>query len=240
MKLIIGGAYQGKLDYALETYGLTEKDVFTCDEESTAIGFEEKIIDHFERYVLALEKLGQNPERTIKTMIPAGRFEDRIVIADDISQGVVPTDQITRAWREDTGRCLVMLAKEADEVVRVFCGIPQIVKSPDDPKEEKPKAAGAGAAAALAGLAGIGGPGRCAGPRNALQGGAGNEQAPANAAGPHGVSRDDDRRQSLLNEILGSGLSQDGANSATEGASKKPGVQYGRQPNKDGGKWGRG
>lgn len=128
MELIIGGAYQGKLDYAKEEYSITNGDVFRCDETSTGIGFDERVIYHFERYVLALMKAGQDPERTIRNMIPAGRFKDRIVIADDISQGVVPMDEVDRAWRENTGRCLVMLAKEAEKVTRVFCGIPLVVK----------------------------------------------------------------------------------------------------------------
>ena len=31
MILIFGGAYQGKLEYALSTYKLVEKDVYHCD-----------------------------------------------------------------------------------------------------------------------------------------------------------------------------------------------------------------
>ena len=31
MILVFGGAYQGKLDYVLKTYRLTEKDVYHCD-----------------------------------------------------------------------------------------------------------------------------------------------------------------------------------------------------------------
>ena len=65
MILITGGAYQGKLDYAKEEYGLTDDDVFTCEETSTAVGFDEKIVYHFERYVLALIKAGQVPEKAV-------------------------------------------------------------------------------------------------------------------------------------------------------------------------------
>ena len=31
MILIIGGAYQGKLDFVKDIFGVTEKEVFTCD-----------------------------------------------------------------------------------------------------------------------------------------------------------------------------------------------------------------
>ena len=135
MILITGGAYQGKLDYAKEEYGLTDDDVFTCEEESTAIGFDEKIVDHFERYVLALIKAGQVPEKAVGMQLRANRYKGRIVICDDISQGLVPMDATERAWREGVGRTMVKMAQQADKVVRVFCGIPEVIK--DDAKEEK-------------------------------------------------------------------------------------------------------
>ena len=128
MVLIIGGAYQGKLDYAKEEYGLTDSDVFTCEEGSTAVGFDEKIVDHFERYVLALIKAGQVPERAIGMQLRANRYKGRIIICDDISQGVVPMDKTERAWREGVGRTMVKVAQQADKVVRVFCGIPVVLK----------------------------------------------------------------------------------------------------------------
>ena len=136
MILIIGGAYQGKLDYAKEEYGLTDSDVFTCEEGSTAVGFDEKIVDHFERYIFALIKAGQVPEKAVGMQIRAGRYKNRIIICDDISQGVVPMDKMERAWREGVGRTMVRVAKQADKVVRVFCGIPVVLK--DESAEENP------------------------------------------------------------------------------------------------------
>ena len=136
MVLIIGGAYQGKLDYAKNEYELTDEDVFTCDENSTAVGFDEKVIDHFERYILALIKAGQVPERAVGMQIRAGRYKNKIIICDDISQGLVPMDKTERAWREGVGRTMVKVSEQADKVVRLFCGIPEILK--DDSKEEAP------------------------------------------------------------------------------------------------------
>ncbi|MBR2546774.1 MAG: bifunctional adenosylcobinamide kinase/adenosylcobinamide-phosphate guanylyltransferase [Eubacterium sp.] len=136
MVLIIGGAYQGKLDYAKEEYGLTDADVFTCEEGSTAVGFDEKIVDHFERYILALIKAGQVPERAVGMQLRANRYKGRIIICDDISQGIVPMDKTERAWREGVGRTMVKVAQQADKVVRVFCGIPVVLK--DESAEEKP------------------------------------------------------------------------------------------------------
>lgn len=144
MVLIIGGAYQGKLDYAKEEYGLTDEDVFTCEEGSTAVGFDEKIVDHFERYVLALIKAGQVPERAVGMQLRAERYKGRIIICDDISQGLVPMDKTERAWREGVGRTMVKVAQQADKVVRVFCGIPVVLKdeTADSEEEKAPKADG--------------------------------------------------------------------------------------------------
>ena len=136
MVLIIGGAYQGKLDYAKEEYGLTDSDVFTCEEGSTAVGFDEKIVDHFERYILTLIKAGQVPEKAVGMQLRANRYKGRIIICDDISQGLLPMDATERAWREGVGRTMVRVAQQADKVVRVFCGIPVVLK---DETESTPK-----------------------------------------------------------------------------------------------------
>ena len=56
MVLIFGGAYQGKQDYALETYGLSAKDVYQCDLESMVINFDKKVIANLERFILACIK----------------------------------------------------------------------------------------------------------------------------------------------------------------------------------------
>ena len=128
MVLIIGGAYQGKLDYAKEEFGLTDSDVFTCEEGSTAVGFDEKVVDHFERYIFSLIKAGQVPEKAVGMQLRANRYKGRIIICDDISQGVVPMDAAERAWREGVGRTMVKIAQQADKVIRVFCGIPVVLK----------------------------------------------------------------------------------------------------------------
>ena len=53
---------------------------------------------------------------------------DAVVIADDIFCGVVPLEAETRLWREETGRALTALAREADTVTRIFCGLPMRLK----------------------------------------------------------------------------------------------------------------
>lgn len=50
------------------------------------------------------------------------------VIATEIGGGIVPVDPAQRAAREAAGRLTCLLAQRADTVVRVFCGIPTVLK----------------------------------------------------------------------------------------------------------------
>lgn len=56
------------------------------------------------------------------------KWQDKILIMNDVSQGIVPMDAQLRAFREMNGRLMLYLADEADEVIRVFCGIGKKVK----------------------------------------------------------------------------------------------------------------
>lgn len=50
------------------------------------------------------------------------------VIATEVGGGVVPPDRDEREARERAGRLSCLLAERADAVVRVFCGIPQVIR----------------------------------------------------------------------------------------------------------------
>lgn len=51
-----------------------------------------------------------------------------IVLATEMGGGVVPADPMERAAREAAGRLGCLLAERADTVVRVCCGLPQVLK----------------------------------------------------------------------------------------------------------------
>lgn len=52
----------------------------------------------------------------------------QVVIATEVGGGIVPATAGERAAREAAGRLACLLAKRADLVVRVFCGIPTVLK----------------------------------------------------------------------------------------------------------------
>jgi adenosyl cobinamide kinase/adenosyl cobinamide phosphate guanylyltransferase len=132
MRLIFGGAYQGKLDYAREKYNLKDEDVFFCKPGEEAgpdgpfIDFSAKAACGLEEFVLGCVRSGTEA----KDYLEAHRSEwkDMIFVSTDISSGVVPFEKELRAWREMVGRTLMYLGKEAEGVTRIFCGLPQTIK----------------------------------------------------------------------------------------------------------------
>lgn len=51
-----------------------------------------------------------------------------VTTCDEIGCGVVPLDRSDRDWREAVGRLCCALADQADLVVLVVCGLPQVLK----------------------------------------------------------------------------------------------------------------
>ena len=119
MILVIGGAYQGKLEYVLKKH--PDKTVLQCDAENPKPDFSADIINSLHLLVLAQIREGIDTLEFLTGKLP--ELKDKVIISDDISCGVVPVEKEARQWREATGRCLVLLSENADEVIRIFCGI---------------------------------------------------------------------------------------------------------------------
>ena len=125
MELIIGGAFQGKTAFTKENFTISDEEIFVCDKDFSP-EFDKKCITHIERFSFWCVEHGFEPADYF--FEHAENIEDKIIISDDISCGVVPIDAEIRAWREATGRANNFLAREADEVWRVFCGLGQKLK----------------------------------------------------------------------------------------------------------------
>jgi len=125
MHLIIGGAFQGKTDWAKARFSLNDADILDCSEE-TIPDFSANCITHLERFALCCLRQGQEPKAVL--LQNKDRWKNSVLICDDISCGVVPLDAETRAWREACGRMLSALSVEAETVTRIFCGLPQRLK----------------------------------------------------------------------------------------------------------------
>ena len=124
MDLIIGGAYQGKLTYAVKKYGFPEEAL--CDLSS---GFPERgyaCFYHLEALTRRAAAEGLSVDEIVKDLMP--HIKNAVVISREIGCGIVPTDPAERLWRETHGAVLKMLAAEAASVTRVFCGLGEVLK----------------------------------------------------------------------------------------------------------------
>ena len=130
MKLVIGGTAQGKLEYVLLKYELQKNKVWDgCIPNNTDdIERKEKpvIINHFHLWVKSRMISGGCPEDESMSFLDCN--EDCIIICEEIGNGIIPIEPFEREYRERVGRILVQLAKRAEEVERIICGIGQKIK----------------------------------------------------------------------------------------------------------------
>lgn len=82
---------------------------------------------------------------TVKAQLAAD--EDPLFLAENLSEkmrngviwsceigcGIVPVDPADRRWREVTGRVHCLLAEKADVVIRMICGVPQLIRRREEP-----------------------------------------------------------------------------------------------------------
>ncbi len=113
MVLIIGGAYQGKTEAALEIAG----------EEP------DRVMNRVHEWIRERMEAGADQDEIWDELFEiTERRRDMIFVADEIGCGIVPVDAFERKYRETAGRILCGLAKQADEVYRVVAGIPGKIK----------------------------------------------------------------------------------------------------------------
>lgn len=124
MIFILGGAYQGKLDFVKKEYGIIEEDVFSCN--GSEIDFSRRCIYGLERFSLACIREGKDPIAYLKDN--REQWEGSVLICRDIFCGVVPLEKENRVWRQVTGRLCQYCSKEAAQVSRIFCGLEQQLK----------------------------------------------------------------------------------------------------------------
>ena len=123
MILIFGGAYQGKTEYAIREFGLSA----VCDlTDGGEPDFTKEIITGIDAFAGRLTAGGENPSEYFASRCEL--WKDKVLVATDTSQGVVPIDKEVRVAREANGRLLTYLAGEAEQVHRVFCGIGKRIK----------------------------------------------------------------------------------------------------------------
>lgn len=131
MYLVIGGSYQGKLDWALREFALAREQVA----DGAALDWQgglaaalsgAAVLDDLEVLLARMQQAGLAQQEIMAQM--ADMPEDMIVICDEVGGGLVPLDAAGRAYREIVGRVCCELAARARGVVRIYCGLPQVLK----------------------------------------------------------------------------------------------------------------
>ncbi len=107
MMFVTGPLFSGKRTFVKNLFGWTEEEL-----RRNAV---------LDAQLLAASE--ESPERL------AERLADvPVVIAAETGCGVVPSDPEQRKAREKAGRLACLLAERADTVVRLCCGIPEVLK----------------------------------------------------------------------------------------------------------------
>ena len=122
MIFVIGPLFSGKQDYIMQALGWSETD------------FLEKAVRDVQNLAAEAAEAGGNSPSPLddlqeKLRSLADRLSQKeVVIATETGCGVIPLDPRERRNREAAGRLSCLLAERAETVVRICCGIPQVLK----------------------------------------------------------------------------------------------------------------
>ncbi|WP_455526311.1 bifunctional adenosylcobinamide kinase/adenosylcobinamide-phosphate guanylyltransferase [Huintestinicola sp.] len=123
MMLIIGGAYEGKTEYA-EAIGISD----ICDGETA--GFEEikkhKCVKNYQMLVKRQLEAGLDPLNEAKKLFD--KCPDIVIISTEIGCGIVPIEKSERIWRETVGKVCCFIAAKSEKVIRISCSIASVIK----------------------------------------------------------------------------------------------------------------
>lgn len=153
MELYIGGFAQGKLEYvqnkkAEEAISIAMViDCAQSDYQKTLQSIDNKIknenadvnnianvndiviINHLHLWVKDLLREGMEEAAVQSTILSwVATHPNTILICDELGNGIVPLEKMDRIWREQTGRLIIELAKQAERVERILCGLGQRLK----------------------------------------------------------------------------------------------------------------
>lgn len=126
MQVFIGGAHNGKRAYVRKMLAEQEKPNVDWIEGSLPLPNSEPIV------VAGLENWLQScelsEEEAIHQVMKVLKNRDAFVILTEVGRGIVPIDAEQRKLRDACGRLYQQIMAEADEVTRIWYGIPQILK----------------------------------------------------------------------------------------------------------------
>lgn len=126
MKFITGGAYQGKLEYAMKNYSISTAEISDGEEFSVTDLPHIKCINNYHLAIKNLLQNGKNPIESTNEILAEN--PNIIIIMNEIGNGIIPLEKSERIWREQVGNVGCYLAEKADTVERIVCGVTVKIK----------------------------------------------------------------------------------------------------------------
>ena len=150
MRFVTGPLYAGKQAYVMQALGWQEADF-----AQNAVRDVQELAAEAVRAVRGVQEPAEQAGREAQTQeslpdtLPSGPGTEtalearlriladtlarkQVVIATEVGGGIVPLDPLERQEREAAGRLACLLAARAQTVIRVNCGLPQVLKGPAD------------------------------------------------------------------------------------------------------------
>ncbi|MCC8159930.1 MAG: bifunctional adenosylcobinamide kinase/adenosylcobinamide-phosphate guanylyltransferase [Oscillospiraceae bacterium] len=121
MRFVIGGKNSGKSAFVKNKYGIA--DIPQADYDTVMT---ERAVKDFHLFIRKMMEDNRDIRSVTDKMLAEN--PDIIIISDEIGYGVVPMDKADREWRECVGRISCYIAENAEKVIRVICGIGNIIK----------------------------------------------------------------------------------------------------------------
>ncbi len=125
MRLIVGGRASGKLG-RVQALGYGMCDIYDGAQGLADEAFARPVLYNLQELVRDVMQNGGDPSALLQRIVEGGT---QVVVCDEVGAGIVPVDRFERDWREAVGRLCCALAREAQIVERVCCGIPTVIKS---------------------------------------------------------------------------------------------------------------
>lgn len=128
MHIIIGGVHNGKRAYVQQHLANAEHQWISCGDISNGFGNWHPdrlvVIEQIESWLAQTDL----PEaEAIEYILSAIEGRNVLFILTDFGRGIVPMDAKQRALRDTCGRLYQHLFARADEVTRIWYGIPQTI-----------------------------------------------------------------------------------------------------------------
>ncbi len=96
----------------------TQEEILRCD-----------ILNHLHLYIRRLLEQSVSEKEIAEQIYNLCKNNPSMyIVCNELGNGVVPMEVFDRRYRETVGRICCNIAKQAEEVIRIVCGIPIVLK----------------------------------------------------------------------------------------------------------------